>query len=81
MAAAEFIQDLLSFEPAYGDDVALDRQLKSMRAGIEKANPAVLDNVSLDVRIRYSLSREYNLLMRCIAYRSLRTHPLVPPHT
>jgi hypothetical protein len=49
MAVAEFVQDLLSFEPAFGDDIALDKQLKQLRAHIEKTSPAVLDNVSLDV--------------------------------
>jgi hypothetical protein len=49
MAVAEFVQDLLSFEPAFGDDITLDKQLKQLRAHIEKTNPAVLDNVSLDV--------------------------------
>lgn len=69
MAVADFIQELLSFDPTVGDEYLLDRQLKSIRQGIEKANPAVLTNINLDVRsytpLRYTiLTRNSSLMLR-----------------
>lgn len=49
MAVAALTEELLSFEPALADDFLLDKQLKSIRQTIEKANPALIASLNLDV--------------------------------
>lgn len=60
MAVADFVQELLSVELPFGDDFLLDKQLRAIRTGIEKANPAVVLNVSLDVRCHTAYIRRFN---------------------
>ena len=50
MAVADFVQEILAVELPMTDDFLLDKQLRNLRTGIEKANPALLLNTSLDVR-------------------------------
>ena len=49
MAVAALTEELLSFEPAVTDDLLLDKQLRFIRQTIEKANPALLTSLNLDV--------------------------------